>query len=79
MYSPVEGPRRTVTSHLLIKSLELMCHAHIFLLRYYISAHGRIFIRYYSLHIYLAHAYSVVCILCVYYICVCILFMYFLT
>ena len=28
--TPDEGPRRTETSHLLIKSLELMCHAVIF-------------------------------------------------
>ena len=28
--SPDEGPRRTETSHLSIKSLELMCHVHIF-------------------------------------------------
>ena len=32
MCSPVEGPRRTETSHFLIKSLELKCHVHIFLL-----------------------------------------------
>ena len=32
MCSPVEGPRRTETSHVLIKSLELKCHVHIFLL-----------------------------------------------
>ena len=30
MCSPDEGPKRTETSHLLIKSLELRCHAHIF-------------------------------------------------
>ena len=30
MCSPDEGPRRAETSHLLIKSLELKCHAHIF-------------------------------------------------
>ena len=32
MCSPVEGPMRTETSHFLIKSLELKCHVHIFLL-----------------------------------------------
>ena len=36
MCSPVEGPRRTETSHVLIKSLELKCHVHIFLLFIYI-------------------------------------------
>ena len=36
MRSPVEGPRRTETSHFLIKSLELKCHVHIFLLFVYI-------------------------------------------
>ena len=35
MCSPVEGPRRTETSHVLIKSLELKCHVHIFF--YYLS------------------------------------------
>ena len=30
--SSQEGPRRTETSHVLIKSLELKCHIHIFLL-----------------------------------------------
>ena len=30
MCSHGEGPRRTETSHLLTKSLELKCHAHIF-------------------------------------------------
>ena len=29
MCSPVEGHRRTETSHFLIKSLELKCHVHI--------------------------------------------------
>ena len=28
--SPDEGPRRSETSHLLIKSFELRCHAYIF-------------------------------------------------
>ena len=32
MCSPVEGPRRTETLHILIKLLELKCHVHIFLL-----------------------------------------------
>ena len=32
MCSPDEGPRRTEMSHLSIKSLELKCHVHIFLL-----------------------------------------------
>ena len=30
MCSPVEGPRKTETSHVLIKSLELKCHVHFF-------------------------------------------------
>ena len=30
MCSPVEGPRRSETSHFLITSLELKCHVHIF-------------------------------------------------
>ena len=41
MCSPVEGPRRTETSHVLIKSLELKCHVHIFLLFIYIYIYSK--------------------------------------
>ena len=51
----VDGPRRTETSHFLIKSLELKCHVHIFFTICVILFQntGRIFIFYYIyIHIY---------------------------
>ena len=67
MCSPVEGPRRTETSHFFIKSLELKCHVHIFYyLCNYIPTHGYIFIRYYAFYIYVG---IYVCI-CIAYLCV---------
>ena len=43
MCSPVEGPRRTETSHFLIKSLELKCHVHVFSLFIYIYIYAYIY------------------------------------
>ena len=51
MCSPVEGPRRTETSHVLIKSLELKCHVHIFLLYIYIYIYKyHIYINAFDVH-----------------------------
>ena len=56
MCSPVEGPRRTETSHSFIKSLELKCHVHIFLpfayMYMYIHIYTHIYIYIY-IHIYI--------------------------
>ena len=43
MCSHDEGPRTTETSHFLIKSFELMCHAHIF--DYYAYIYIYVYIR----------------------------------
>ena len=65
MCSPDEGPRSTETSHLLIKSLELKCHAHIFYyLCYYIPIHGTRIYSIILLYIYIY--YSIIYIIYIY-------------
>ena len=56
MCSPGEGPRRTETSHMLIKSLESKLHAHIFLLFVLLYSNTRsayLFVAMHYIYIYL--------------------------
>ena len=56
MCSPVEGPRRTETSHFLIKSLELKCHVHIlrlFVLLYSNTRDAYLFVAMHYIYIYM--------------------------
>ena len=57
MCFPDEGPRLTETSHFVIKSLELKCHAYIFCL-----THGT---HIYSLP-FIIYIYICVCVFCLY-------------
>ena len=59
MCSPDDGPRWTVASHFLMKSLDLMCHAYFLDIYIYIYMH---------MHIYI-YIYICVCV-CVMYVCV---------
>ena len=55
MCSPVEGLRRTETSHFLRKSLEFKCHVHIFLpfvLQYSNIREAYIFVAMHFIYIY---------------------------
>ena len=60
MCSPGEGPRGTEASYFLIKSFELRCHAHIFLLFVLLYSNTRdayLFVTIHFMYIYI-HIYS---------------------
>ena len=63
MCSPVDGPMRSEASHFFIKSFELRCHEHIFLLfvlLYYNTRDACLFVAMHFMHIYI-YIYTYIC------------------